>query len=146
MLYCSTTHVHSIVLENSGVAEPQNIREQFAEAIAEGHPLTSRVYLSSLVRHCLLGVVLLGRWVSTTSTLKHLCTTVAVQLRTSCWLCTYASRSNAPFVHIVLHVPLLPNIPLCTPSPTRPLTTDHGGRQRLLPQGLLLTDPPHGPP
>lgn len=37
------------MLENSGVAEPQNIREQFAEAIADGHPLTTRIYLNSLV-------------------------------------------------------------------------------------------------
>ena len=39
-----------IVLENSGVAEPQNIRDAFAEAAADGHPVLSRVHLSTLVR------------------------------------------------------------------------------------------------
>jgi G3E family GTPase len=38
-----------IVLENSGVAEPQNIRDQFNEAIASGHPLMQRVELDTLV-------------------------------------------------------------------------------------------------
>jgi G3E family GTPase len=37
------------VLENSGVAEPHNIRDQFAEAAAAGHPLMSRVQLDGLV-------------------------------------------------------------------------------------------------
>ena len=37
------------VLENSGVAEPQNIRDKFSEAIAEGHPLMQRLFLDTLV-------------------------------------------------------------------------------------------------
>lgn len=37
------------VLENSGVAEPQNIRDQFSEAIAAGNPLMQRIYLDTLV-------------------------------------------------------------------------------------------------
>ena len=43
-----------IILENSGVAEPQNIRDQFNEAVAQGHPLTQRIYLDTLVTG--------GRW------------------------------------------------------------------------------------
>jgi G3E family GTPase len=38
-----------IVLENSGVAEPQNIRDLFNDSIAMGHPLTSLIHLDSLV-------------------------------------------------------------------------------------------------
>lgn len=38
-----------IVLENSGVAEPQNIRDKFTEAVEEGHELASRVYLDTMV-------------------------------------------------------------------------------------------------
>jgi G3E family GTPase len=38
-----------IVLENSGVAEPQNIRDQFNEAIMLGHPLTQRVHLDTFI-------------------------------------------------------------------------------------------------
>ncbi|EFN50788.1 hypothetical protein CHLNCDRAFT_33359 [Chlorella variabilis] len=38
-----------IILENSGVAEPQNIRDQFNDAVAEGNPLTRRLYLDTLV-------------------------------------------------------------------------------------------------
>lgn len=38
-----------IVLENSGVAEPQNIRDQFVEARAVGHPLVNKVYLDTMV-------------------------------------------------------------------------------------------------
>lgn len=38
-----------IVLENSGVAEPQNIRDQFNEAYALGHPLTRRVHLDTMI-------------------------------------------------------------------------------------------------
>ena len=37
------------VLENSGVAEPQNIRDKFSEAIASGHPLMSRIQLDTMV-------------------------------------------------------------------------------------------------
>jgi len=37
------------ILENSGVAEPKNIREAFADAEAEGHPLLARIALDSLV-------------------------------------------------------------------------------------------------
>jgi len=37
------------VLENSGVAEPGNIRDQFAEAAASGHPLLERIELDTLV-------------------------------------------------------------------------------------------------
>ena len=36
------------VLENSGVAEPQNIRDKFSEAIASGHPLMSRIQLDTM--------------------------------------------------------------------------------------------------
>ncbi len=38
-----------IVLENSGVAEPQNIRDKFGEAAAAGHPLLERIELDALV-------------------------------------------------------------------------------------------------
>ena len=38
-----------IVLENSGVAEPAAIRDQFAEAAAAGHPLMERLQLDTLV-------------------------------------------------------------------------------------------------
>ncbi|KAG2438247.1 hypothetical protein HYH02_010946 [Chlamydomonas schloesseri] len=38
-----------IVLENSGVAEPQNIRDKFNEAEAQGHPLMDRIELDTLV-------------------------------------------------------------------------------------------------
>ena len=38
-----------IILENSGVAEPKNIRDLFAESAAEGHPLMDRVELDTLV-------------------------------------------------------------------------------------------------
>ena len=38
-----------IVLENSGVAEPQNIRDKFVEARAVGHPLVDKVYLDTMV-------------------------------------------------------------------------------------------------
>ena len=38
-----------IILENSGVAEPHNIRELFSEAEAAGHPLLSRVRLDTMV-------------------------------------------------------------------------------------------------
>ena len=37
------------VLENSGVAEPQNIRDKFTEAVEEGHEVASRVYLDTMV-------------------------------------------------------------------------------------------------
>ncbi len=37
------------VLENSGVAEPQNIRDKFNEAIADGNPLMQRLHLDTLV-------------------------------------------------------------------------------------------------
>jgi hypothetical protein len=43
-----------IVLENSGVAEPQNIRDSFADAAENGHPALSRVSLSTLVCFCTL--------------------------------------------------------------------------------------------
>lgn len=32
-----------LILENSGVAEPHNIRDRFEDAIADGHPITGRV-------------------------------------------------------------------------------------------------------
>ncbi|KDD71496.1 hypothetical protein H632_c4917p0, partial [Helicosporidium sp. ATCC 50920] len=38
-----------IILENSGVAEPQNIRDQFAEARAMGLPLMERIHLDTLI-------------------------------------------------------------------------------------------------
>ena len=37
------------MLENSGVAEPHNIRDKFNEAVAAGHPVTQRVVLDTLV-------------------------------------------------------------------------------------------------
>ncbi|CAL8471986.1 g11528 [Coccomyxa elongata] len=43
------TSYDRFVLENSGVAEPQNIRDQFSEAIAAGNPLMQRIYLDTLV-------------------------------------------------------------------------------------------------
>lgn len=39
-----------IVLENSGVAEPQNLRDSFTKAIETDHPIMKRIHLSSLVR------------------------------------------------------------------------------------------------
>lgn len=41
--------MYRFVLENSGVAEPQKIRDKFSDAIAEGHPLTSRIQLDTMV-------------------------------------------------------------------------------------------------
>jgi hypothetical protein len=38
-----------IVLENSGVAEPKNIRDLFIESAEDGHPALNRVNLSTLV-------------------------------------------------------------------------------------------------
>ncbi|GAX79064.1 hypothetical protein CEUSTIGMA_g6504.t1 [Chlamydomonas eustigma] len=38
-----------IILENSGVAEPQNIRDKFAEALSSGHPVMDRIELDTLV-------------------------------------------------------------------------------------------------
>lgn len=38
-----------IVLENSGVAEPQSIRDKFTEAAADGNPILERVELDTLV-------------------------------------------------------------------------------------------------
>eukprot|EP01025_Chloroclados_australasicus_P024191 TRINITY_DN2434_c0_g1_i4.p1 TRINITY_DN2434_c0_g1~~TRINITY_DN2434_c0_g1_i4.p1 ORF type:complete len:492 (-),score=62.23 TRINITY_DN2434_c0_g1_i4:389-1762(-) len=38
-----------IVLENSGVAEPQNIRDLFQDLIEENHPVTKFVFLDTLV-------------------------------------------------------------------------------------------------
>ncbi|RMZ52016.1 hypothetical protein APUTEX25_001210, partial [Auxenochlorella protothecoides] len=43
------TSYDRIILENSGVAEPQNIRDQFNDAIAEGHPLMQRCHLDTLI-------------------------------------------------------------------------------------------------
>ena len=37
------------MLENSGVAEPQNIRDKFNEAYIVGHPVTERVVLDTMV-------------------------------------------------------------------------------------------------
>lgn len=37
------------MLENSGVAEPSNIRDKFREAEEQGHPLLQRLYLDTLV-------------------------------------------------------------------------------------------------
>ena len=37
------------VLENSGVAEPQNLRDKFNDALASGHPLMSRIRLDTMV-------------------------------------------------------------------------------------------------
>lgn len=37
------------VLENSGVAEPQNIRDKFSEAVQEGNPLASRLKLDTMI-------------------------------------------------------------------------------------------------
>ena len=37
------------VLENSGVAEPQNLRDKFNDAMASGHPLMSRIRLDTMV-------------------------------------------------------------------------------------------------
>jgi len=43
------TKFDRFILENSGVAEPKNIREAFADAEAEGHPLMKRVCLDTMV-------------------------------------------------------------------------------------------------
>lgn len=40
---------HRIILENSGVAEPQNIRDKFAEASTAGNPVMDRLDLDTLV-------------------------------------------------------------------------------------------------
>ena len=45
----SFSRICRIVLENSGVAEPHNIRELFSDAEEGGHPLLSRVRLDTLV-------------------------------------------------------------------------------------------------
>lgn len=37
------------VLENSGVAEPQNLRDKFNEAILEGHPVMTRISLDTMI-------------------------------------------------------------------------------------------------
>lgn len=43
-------HPHGrLVLENSGVAEPQNLRDQFTEAAAAGHPIMNRIRLDAMV-------------------------------------------------------------------------------------------------
>lgn len=45
-------HVHyqcRFVLENSGVAEPQNLRDKFNDALASGYPLMSRIRLDTMV-------------------------------------------------------------------------------------------------
>jgi G3E family GTPase len=47
-----------IILENSGVAEPQNIRDAFNEAMALGNPITSRIYLDTLVTVVSNGLVM----------------------------------------------------------------------------------------
>ena len=39
----------AIVVENSGVAEPNNIRDQFQEAMLVRHPLLERVWLKTMV-------------------------------------------------------------------------------------------------
>lgn len=41
--------IFRFVLENSGVAEPQNLRDAFSEAVLEGHPVMSRIYLDNMV-------------------------------------------------------------------------------------------------
>uniref|UniRef100_A0A061RBY9 Cobalamin synthesis protein n=1 Tax=Tetraselmis sp. GSL018 TaxID=582737 RepID=A0A061RBY9_9CHLO len=38
-----------LILENSGVAEPKNIREAFADAEAEGNPIVQRVRLDTMI-------------------------------------------------------------------------------------------------
>ncbi len=38
-----------LILENSGVAEPRNILQHFADAERDGHPLCARIWLDSLV-------------------------------------------------------------------------------------------------
>ena len=70
-----------IVLENSGVAEPQNIRDAFTEALENGHPVMQRVHLSSLVRSASAPVA---------------CR--ALRLCTSCLSCT-SHLSCAPPLH-----------------------------------------------
>ena len=47
-----------IVLENSGIAEPGNIRDKFSESVDLGNPLMKRIHLSTLVR---VGIKGLGR-------------------------------------------------------------------------------------
>lgn len=36
-------------MENSGIAEPQNIRDSFAEAMADNHPLLKKIELANLI-------------------------------------------------------------------------------------------------
>ena len=47
---CRGVPFDRIVLENSGVAEPENIRKAFADAVENGLPLMKRLHLSTLVR------------------------------------------------------------------------------------------------
>jgi G3E family GTPase len=44
-----STALLRFILENSGVAEPKNIREAFADAAAEGNPLLKRIRLDTMV-------------------------------------------------------------------------------------------------
>lgn len=37
------------MLENSGVAEPQNLRDKFNEAVLDGHPVMSRIRLDTMI-------------------------------------------------------------------------------------------------
>ena len=48
----------SIILENSGVAEPQALRDQFADAAAAGHPIMRRLRLDNLVTGARVGGML----------------------------------------------------------------------------------------
>ena len=37
------------MLENSGVAEPQNLRDKFNEAVLDSHPVMTRIRLDNMI-------------------------------------------------------------------------------------------------
>lgn len=47
--YVKQMMICRFVLENSGVAEPQNLRDKFNEAIFEGHPVMTRIRLDNMI-------------------------------------------------------------------------------------------------
>ena len=48
-LYLTLKSKFRLVLENSGVAEPQKLRDKFNEAIEDGHPIMDRIRLNTMV-------------------------------------------------------------------------------------------------
>jgi hypothetical protein len=92
-----------IILENSGVAEPQNIRDQFNDAIADGHPITKRVFLDSLVTGALRCAAL------RCATLSHVVPRVAVLCHAAtAVLWPLASPTPPRLLKFLSHLPILP--------------------------------------